>query len=120
LPDIILDSFVLIITVLLILFSGFILLLLGKIPLFRWIGIVIITTIKYAFITILNVLAIGIISGVSAIGVALVLDLFYYFHSCPVQQGSTSSSLMRQVSLCSSYCCRVSCNSTFLKWRQHF
>lgn len=38
----------------------------------------IITTIKYAFITILNVLAIGIISGVTAIGVALVLALFHY------------------------------------------
>ncbi|HLQ70788.1 MAG TPA: hypothetical protein VK142_03255, partial [Bacillota bacterium] len=67
-----------IVVVLLVIFAGFILFLLGKVPLFRWIGITIITTIKYAFITILNVLAIGMISGVTAIGVALVLALFHY------------------------------------------
>lgn len=57
---------------------GFMFFLLGKIPLFRWIGITIITIIKYALITIFNILAIGILSGMAAIGVVMALALFHY------------------------------------------
>jgi len=78
LPDIILDSFFLIIAILLIIFIGFIFFLLGKVPLFRWIGITVITIIKYTLISIFNILAIGVLSGMAALGVAILLALFHY------------------------------------------
>lgn len=78
LPDIILDSFFLIIGILAIILVGLIFFILGKVPLFRWLGVTIITIIKYALITIFNLLAIGVISGLVTVGVALALALFHY------------------------------------------
>src|SRR5699024_1733475 len=78
LPDTILDSFFLIIAILFIIFVGLIFFVLGKIPLFRWFGVILITIIKYALLTIFNLLAIGVISGLATIGVALTLALFHY------------------------------------------
>jgi len=63
---------------LLIIFVGLIFFLLGKVPLFRWIGITILKIIKYTLIIIFNILAIGIFAGMAAIGVAIALVLFHY------------------------------------------
>lgn len=78
LSDFISDSFILVVVVLLLIFIGFIFFLLGKVPLFRWIGIFMITIMKYVLITIFNILAIGVISGLVTIGAALAFALFYY------------------------------------------
>src|SRR5699024_1603646 len=76
--DIVLDSLFLIIALLLILCIGLIFFLLGKVPLFRWVGLTIIRTIRYVFITIFNMLAIGLLSGMATIGVIAILVLFHY------------------------------------------
>ena len=78
LPDIILDSLFLIIAILLVIVIGLIFFLLGKVPLFRWIGGTMITIIKYALIVIFNILAIGVISGLATLGAAIILALFHY------------------------------------------
>lgn len=68
----------LIIAILAVIIVGLIFFLLGKIPLFRWIGGAIITIVKYTLLTIFNLLAIGVISGLATIGVALAFGLFHY------------------------------------------
>lgn len=59
---------------------GFIFVLLGKIPLFRWIGIVIVNIIKYFLMTVFNILAILLLTCVTAAGVLGAFALFHYLN----------------------------------------
>lgn len=71
-------SILLVIAFLIFLVLGFIVFLVSKIPPLRWLGILLMNIIKYALLFIFNILAIGLVVGMTAIWIALLLALFQY------------------------------------------
>lgn len=72
------DSLILVLVFLGFLIIGFILFILSKIPPLRWLALSLATLVKYALLIVFNTLAIGLIVGMGAFGVDLLLALFQY------------------------------------------